>query len=40
LGGDNRFKEVIALKDKEREHVLFALDAMIQNVKLKELTAA
>jgi transcriptional regulator with XRE-family HTH domain len=36
----NRFKEILALKDKEREHVLFALDAMIQNVKLKELTAA
>ena len=36
----NRFKEILALKDKEREHVLFALDAMIQNVKLRELTAA
>jgi transcriptional regulator with XRE-family HTH domain len=35
----NRFKEILALKDKEREHVLFALDAMIQNVKLRELTA-
>ena len=36
----NRFKEILALEDKEREHVLFALDAMIQNVKLKALTAA
>ena len=36
----NRFKEIVALKDKEREHILFALDAMIQNVKLKKLTAA
>ena len=35
-----RLRDLIALKDKEREHVLFALDAMIQNVKLRELTAA
>jgi hypothetical protein len=35
----NRFKEILALKDKEREHVLFALDAMIRDVKLKALTA-
>ena len=36
----NRFRDILALKDKEREHVLFALDAMIRDVKLKELTAA
>jgi len=35
-----RFRDIVALNDKEREYVLFALDAMIQNVKLKELTAA
>ncbi len=34
-----RFRDILALKDKEREHVLFALDAMIRDVKLKELTA-
>lgn len=33
----NRFKEILALKNKEREHVLFALYAMIRDVKLKEL---
>ena len=33
-----RLRDLVTLKDKEREHVLFALDAMIQKVKLKELT--
>ena len=36
----NRFRDILALQDKEREHVLFALDTMIQNVKLRALTAA
>jgi len=36
----SRFKDILALRDKEREHVLFALDAMIRDVKLRELTAA
>ena len=35
----NRFRDILALQDKEHEHVLFALDAMIQNVKLRALTA-
>ena len=35
-----RFRGILDLKDKEREHVLFALDAMIQKVKLQEPTAA
>ena len=36
----SRFRDILALKDKEREHVLFAIDAMVRDVKLKELTAA
>lgn len=32
-----RFKDIADLKDKEREHVLFALDAMVQRVKLREV---
>lgn len=35
-----RFRDILTLKDKEREHVLFALDAMIRDVKMKELTSA
>ena len=34
----NRFRDILALRDKEREHVLFALDAMIQTVKLRALS--
>ncbi|MEL7122143.1 MAG: hypothetical protein AAFO07_22030 [Bacteroidota bacterium] len=35
-----RFKDIISLKTKEKEHVLFALDAMLRDVKLKELTGS
>ena len=34
-----RFRDILALKEEEREHMLFALDAMIRDVKLKEMTA-
>jgi len=30
-----RFKDIADLKDQEQEHVLFALDAMIQRVKVE-----
>ena len=33
-----RFRDIVSLKLKEREHVLFTLDAMIKYIKLKELT--
>jgi len=34
-----RFKEIIELKSKDKEHVIFTLDAMIRAVKLRELAS-
>jgi hypothetical protein len=32
-----RFKELRSIGTKEREHILFALDSMLKNIKLKSL---
>jgi transcriptional regulator with XRE-family HTH domain len=32
-----RFKELRSIGAKEREHILFALDSMLKNIKLKSL---
>jgi transcriptional regulator with XRE-family HTH domain len=32
-----RFKELRSIDAKEREHILFALDSMLKNIKLKSL---
>jgi transcriptional regulator with XRE-family HTH domain len=32
-----RFKEIKSIGAKEREHILFALDSMLKNIKLKSL---
>ena len=32
-----RFKELKSIGAKEREHILFALDSMLKNIKLKSL---
>ena len=32
-----RFKDVVGFSQKEQEHILFALDAMITKIKLKSL---
>jgi transcriptional regulator with XRE-family HTH domain len=35
-----RFKDIISLKPKDKEHVLFALDAMIRDIKVRQLSNA
>jgi hypothetical protein len=32
-----RFKDLRSIGAKEREHILFALDSMLKNIKLKSL---